>query len=85
MLLYLIDIIVIIYLNNILIYSNNPTNYDYYIKEVLIVLRKYGLFTKLEKYEFSINIIEFLGFIISPKGIIIDLILVNLRPTYSSR
>ncbi len=74
MLLYLIDIIIIIYLNNILIYSNNPTNYDYYIKEVLIVLRKYGLFTKLEKYEFNINIVEFLGFIISPKGIIIDLI-----------
>jgi len=73
-LLYLIDIIIIIYLNNILIYSNNPTNYDYYIKEVLIVLRKYGLFTKLEKYEFNINIVEFLGFIISPKGIIIDLI-----------
>ena len=74
MLLHLIDIIVIIYLNNILIYSNNPINYNYYIKEALIVLRKYSLFTKLEKYKFSINIIEFLGFIISSKGIIIDLI-----------
>jgi len=73
-LLYLINIIVIIYLNNILIYLDNPTNYDYYIKEVLIALRKYSLFTKLEKYKFSINTIEFLGFIISPKSIIIDLI-----------
>jgi len=73
-LLHLIDIIVIIYLNNILIYSNNPADYNYYIKEVLIALRKYSLFTKLEKCEFSINTIELLGFIISPKGIIIDLI-----------
>ncbi len=74
MLLYLINIIIIIYLNNILIYSNNPTNYNYYIKEVLIALRKYSLFIRLEKYKFNINTIKFLGFIINSKGIIIDLI-----------
>jgi len=73
-LLYLINIIIIIYLNNILIYSNNPTNYNYYIKEVLIALRKYSLFIRLEKYKFNINTIKFLGFIINSKGIIIDLI-----------
>ena len=30
------------------------------------------LYTKLSKYKFSINKIEFLGFIISPKDIKID-------------
>ena len=65
---------IIVYFNNILIYFNNLADYKRYVKEVLSALKKYSLFTKLEKYKFNINTIKFLSYIISPKGIFIDLV-----------
>ena len=63
---------VIIYLNNILIYLDNPEDYKGYIKEVLKALKTYRLFTKLEKYKFSIETIKFFSYIISLNSIAID-------------
>ena len=63
---------VIIYLDNILIYSNNLIDYKRYIKKVLEALKIYGLFIKLEKYKFEISIVKFLGYIISTNSISID-------------
>ena len=55
----------VIYLNNILIYSKLREDYYTYIRIVIKRLRKYKLYIKLSKYFFNINKIEFLGFIIS--------------------
>ena len=48
----MIDVSIIVYLDDILIYSNNPANYCKYIKEVLWRLRKHGLFARSNKCEF---------------------------------
>jgi hypothetical protein len=68
----LLDIIVIIYLDNILIFSKDPTKHQKHIKEVLLRLRQNRLYTKLSKYKFFILEVEFLGFVINTKGIIIE-------------
>ena len=61
----LLDICVIIYLDNILIYSNNMFKHHWHIKEVLKHLHKAGLYAKAEKCEFHSESVEYLGYILS--------------------
>ena len=61
----LLDICVIIYLNNILIYSNNMSEHYQHVKEVLKYLYKVGLYIKAEKYKFHSKLIEYLEYILS--------------------
>ena len=68
----LLDITIIIYFNNILIYSNNPSKYTKYICEILKYLQKYRFQADIKKCEFNIIITKYLGFIIFIIGIIID-------------
>ena len=49
----LLDVYVVVYLDNILIYSNNMSEYHQHIKEVLKYLCKAGLYTKVEKCKFQ--------------------------------
>jgi hypothetical protein len=55
---------VVIYLNNILIYSKLEEDYYTYIKIIIERLRKYKLYTKVSKCFFNVEEIEFLEFII---------------------
>ena len=66
----LLDVCVVIYLDNILIYLNNMSKHHRHIKEVLKCLCKAGLYTKAEKYEFYSELVEYLGYILSPSGLI---------------
>ena len=68
----LLDYFVIIYLDNILIYSRNKGKYHNYVCQVLTRLRKNNLFYKLSKYEFNIKEVEFLGFLIRIESIRAD-------------
>ena len=61
----LLDVCVVIYLDNILIYSNNMFKYYQHIKEVLKHLYKTGLYTKAEKCKFHFKLVEYLGYILS--------------------
>jgi hypothetical protein len=63
----------VIYLNNILIYSKLREDYYTYIRIIIERLRKYKLYTKLSKCFFNIKEIEFLGFIIGFIGVKPDL------------
>jgi hypothetical protein len=65
----LLDYFIVIYLDNILIYSRNEDKYYNYIRQVLTRLYKNNLFYKLSKYEFNIKEVEFLGFLIRTKGV----------------
>ena len=59
-----IDICYIIYLDDIFIYSTNSTDYQRYIREILERFRNFKLYLKLSKYEFSVNRVKFLNFMI---------------------
>ena len=68
----LLDVCVVIYLNDILIYSNNPNKHVKQVNKVLDCLIKHSLFAKIEKCEFDIDMIESLGFVINLDGIHMD-------------
>ena len=61
------------YLNNILIFSETLENYHRHIKDVLKRLIKAGLFADINKSEFYVTKVKYLGMIITTKGIRIDL------------
>ena len=65
----ILDVCVMIYLDDILIYSNNMSKHHQHVKEVLKGLRKTSLYTKAEKYEFHSESVEYLGYILSPSSL----------------
>ena len=62
----------IVYLDDLLIYSKTMEEHQRILQEVLHRLRKARLFAKLEKCEFYRTSIEFLGFIVSAGGLRMD-------------
>jgi len=65
----LLDVFVMIYLDNILIYSNSISEHHQHIKEVLKYLCKAGLYVKAEKCKFYSKSVEYLGYILSSFGL----------------
>src|SRR5882724_10119990 len=65
----MIDVIVIIYLDNILIYLDNITEHKAHVREVLCRLCTNGLFSRADKCEFHVTSWEYLGYMLSPKGL----------------
>ena len=65
----LLDVCVVVYLGDILIYSDNITQHWSHVKEVLKWLCKLGLYAKVEKCEFHSDSIEYLGYVLSPSGL----------------
>ena len=68
----LLDVSMIIYLDNILIYSNNPVDHKKHVCKVLCRLCENGLYTHLDKCHFSEDTIKYLGFILSKDGLKMD-------------
>ena len=64
----------IVYLNNILIFSNNEEEYVKYIIIILKILKKIKLQIKPEKCVFYVNKIKYLKFIIINQKLRMDLI-----------
>ena len=64
-----IDVICVVYLNNILIYNSDSTKHWQYVCQILQRLKKFQLYVNLKKYAFVITEIEFLNFIIFIKDI----------------
>ena len=67
-----LDIFLIIYLDDLLIYSKTQGEHDIHVRQVLERLRKYGLYAKLEKCSFDCKQVEFLGYTISSQGVFMD-------------
>ena len=65
----MLDLCVVVYLDNILIYSMNKEDYKRNICMVLDRLRIYNLYYKLSKYAFNVDIVNFLNFVIGLKSI----------------
>jgi hypothetical protein len=68
-----LDIFVVAYLDDILIFSKTKTKHIEHVKKVLEKLKKAKLLLKLEKCEFYKEELGFLGFIVGQNGICIDL------------
>jgi RNase H-like domain found in reverse transcriptase/Reverse transcriptase (RNA-dependent DNA polymerase)/Integrase zinc binding domain/Integrase core domain/Chromo (CHRromatin Organisation MOdifier) domain len=66
------DVFVIVYLDDILVFSDNEEDHRKHVRLVLERLRKYNLHVKPEKTLFNTRSIEFLGFIVSPDGVSMD-------------
>jgi len=67
-----LDIFVICYLDNILIYSKDAKQHEEHVKLVLEKLWNARLYAKLEKCIFHMSQVKFFGYIISNNGISMD-------------
>jgi hypothetical protein len=63
---------VMVYLDDILIFSKDQETHNKHVRLVLVTLREHGLYAKLEKCEFDKSSVAFLGYVISPDGIFMD-------------
>ena len=68
----MIDVSVVIYLDDILIYSKSREEHEEHLRVVLQVLRRNQLYAKASKYEFWLQQIDFLGHTICRDGIKVD-------------
>jgi len=68
----LLDVCVMIYLDDILIYLNNMSEHHWHIKEVLKHLCKAGLYAKAEKCKFHSKLVEYLEYILFSSGLTIS-------------
>ena len=60
------------YIDDILIYSNSKKEYQAHVRKVLAALQKAGLQADIDKCEFHVTEISYLGLIISTEGIRMD-------------
>ncbi|KAF8761557.1 Reverse transcriptase (RNA-dependent DNA polymerase) [Rhizoctonia solani] len=68
----LIDVTMVIYLDNILIFLEDPKDHPTHVREVLSRLMKNQLFCKLSKCHFHVTTVNYLGIVISPAGFSMD-------------
>ena len=65
----MIDISVVVYLDDILVYSDNPKQHSAHVREVLTRLWHNRLYAQVDKCEFHCNSCEYLGYMLSPDGL----------------
>ncbi|XP_058008303.1 uncharacterized protein LOC131182909 [Hevea brasiliensis] len=63
---------IIVYFDDILLYSKNIDDYLHHLKLVFDVLRKEKLYANVKKCSFCLERIVFLGFVVSSKGVEVD-------------
>jgi hypothetical protein len=69
----LLDVCVIVYLDNILIYSVDNASHKKHVREVLHRLCKHRFYAKPEKCEFHTESTEYLGYLLSPSSLTMSL------------
>ena len=65
----MIDVSVVMYLDDILVYSDDPEQHLAHVWEVLTRLRRNRLYAQADKCEFHCNSCEYLGYMLSPDSL----------------
>ncbi|MCO5605121.1 hypothetical protein L7F22_059301 [Adiantum nelumboides] len=68
-----LDDFVLVFFDDILIYSKDEANHEGHVRKVLEILRQHQLYAKESKCTFCSPQVSYLGFIISIEGISVDL------------
>nr|GEV81229.1 putative reverse transcriptase domain-containing protein [Tanacetum cinerariifolium] len=67
-----LDKFVIVFINDILIYSKDKKKHDEHLKAILKLHKKMKLYAKFSKCEFWISKVQFIGHVIDSRGIHVD-------------
>ena len=67
-----LDKFVIVFINDILVYSSNKSDHERHLRMVLQTMLVKKLYTKFYKCEFWLEKVAFLGHVVSKEGIFLD-------------
>ena len=67
-----LDLFVIVFIDDILIYSKSKKEHEEHLRMVLEMLREKKLYAKFSKCEFCLDSVSFLGHVVSKEGVMVD-------------
>ena len=67
-----LDKFMVVFIDDILIYSKNEEDHTEHLRVVLTRLREHKLYAKFSKCEFWLKKVPFLGHVLSDEGILVD-------------
>ena len=67
-----LDLFVIVFIDDILIYSKSKKEHEEHLRMVLEMLREKNLYAKFSKCEFWLDAVSVLGHVVSKDGVMVD-------------